>query len=153
MHRKCLDSKLLTGFSIAGDDGRFVPAQAANEGDKVLVSSLLIERCQVCMERNGADEPCQSGGTPIGAIQNSMNYSFGRPPNQQIRLLSWAVKRFETDDSATELLEENLVTRRAPIRLMALLGVIGGAKVVSLAESSNASSAPIAEGRIVQIFN
>jgi hypothetical protein len=79
VHRKCLDSKLLTGFSIAGDDGRFVPAQAANEGDKVLVSSLLIERCQVCMERNGADEPCQSGGTPIGAIQNSMNYSFGRP--------------------------------------------------------------------------
>ena len=38
--------------------------------------------------------------------------------NQHIRLLSWAVKRFETDDSATELYEEKLVTHRALILLM-----------------------------------
>ena len=41
--RRCLDAKPLTGFSIAGDDGRFVAAKAVIEGDKVLVSSLLIE--------------------------------------------------------------------------------------------------------------
>ena len=38
-----LDGKPLTGFSIAGADGRFVPAQAVIQGDKVLVSSSLIE--------------------------------------------------------------------------------------------------------------
>jgi sialate O-acetylesterase len=38
-----LDGKELTDFSIAGDDGRFVPAQAVIQGDSVLVSSSLIE--------------------------------------------------------------------------------------------------------------
>jgi sialate O-acetylesterase len=38
-----LDGKPLTGFSIAGVDGKFVPAQAVIQGDKVLVSSPLIE--------------------------------------------------------------------------------------------------------------
>jgi hypothetical protein len=74
-------------------------------------------------------------------------------PNQQIRFLLSAVKRFETDDSATDPREEKLVTRRALIRRMALLGAIGNAKALSLAESFNASTAPIAEGRIVRILN
>ena len=39
-----LDGKPLTDFSIAGNDGRFVPAQAVIQGDTVLVSSPLIER-------------------------------------------------------------------------------------------------------------
>jgi sialate O-acetylesterase len=42
-----LDGKQLTDFSIAGDDGNFVPAQAVIQaviqGDTVLVSSPLIE--------------------------------------------------------------------------------------------------------------
>ena len=38
-----LDGKQLTDFSIAGNDGRFVPAQAVIQGDTVLVSSPLIE--------------------------------------------------------------------------------------------------------------
>jgi hypothetical protein len=42
--RKCLDAKPPTGSSIAGDDERLVLAQAVIEGDKVLVSSLLIAR-------------------------------------------------------------------------------------------------------------
>jgi len=38
-----LDGKPLTGFSIAGADGKFVPAQAVIQGDKVLVSSSLVD--------------------------------------------------------------------------------------------------------------
>ena len=38
-----LDGKQLTDFSIAGNDGKFVPAQAVIQGETVLVSSPLIE--------------------------------------------------------------------------------------------------------------
>jgi sialate O-acetylesterase len=37
------DGKPLTDFSIAGNDGKFVPAEAVIQGDRVLVSSSLIE--------------------------------------------------------------------------------------------------------------
>ena len=37
------DGKPLTDFSIAGKDGKFVPADAVIQEDKVLVSSSLVE--------------------------------------------------------------------------------------------------------------
>ena len=37
------DGKPLTGFSIAGVDGKFVPAQAIIQGDEVRISSPSIE--------------------------------------------------------------------------------------------------------------
>jgi sialate O-acetylesterase len=37
------DGKQLTDFSIAGNDGKFIPAEAVIQGDKVLVSSSLID--------------------------------------------------------------------------------------------------------------